>query len=79
MTSEEILAKIEKIFRRELEDDLLQITRASSVNTVEKWDSMNNLILISAIESEFNVSFPIDIIFSAQNVGDLCDFILINH
>ena len=37
---------------------------------------MNNLILISAIEKEFNMSFPLDIIFDAKNVGDLCDYIL---
>ena len=75
-TREEILRKIEEIFKTELEDDSMQITYESSTNNVDKWDSMNNLIIISAIEKEFNISFPLDIIFDAKNVGDLCDYIL---
>lgn len=73
----QILERIQTIFRRELNDETLQISYKSSTSTVENWDSMNNLILISAIESEFDVSFPIEIIFNAENVGDLCDYILL--
>ena len=75
-TREEILRKIEEIFKTELEDDSMQITYESSTNNVDEWDSMNNLIIISAIEKEFNISFPLDVIFDAKNVGDLCDYIL---
>ena len=73
---EEILRKIEVIFNTELGNDSIEITYESSTNNVDSWDSMNNLILISAIEKEFNMSFPLDIIFDAKNVGDLCDYIL---
>ena len=45
---------------------------------MEKWDSISNLILISAIEEKFNVVFPLDFIFKAENVGDLCDYIMEN-
>jgi len=72
----QILEKIQEIFRTELKDNTLVINDNSSTNNVENWDSMNNLLLISAIESEYSISFPIDIIFSAKNVGDLCDYIL---
>lgn len=77
-TKEEVLSKIEEIFRKELEDSSIDVTYESSPNNIEKWDSMNNLILISAIESEFKISFPLDIIFDAKNIGDLCDYILLN-
>ena len=73
---EEILRKIEEIFKTELGNDSIEITYESSTNNVDSWDSMNNLIIISAIEKEFNMSFPLDIIFDAKNVGDLCDYIL---
>ena len=73
---EEILRKIEEIFKTELGNDSIEITYESSTNNVDSWDSMNNLILISAIEKEFNMSFPLDIIFDAKNVGHLCDYIL---
>jgi len=75
---EQILAQVEQIFQKELNDENLQITFESSANTIEQWDSINNLILISAIEEKFNISFPIDVIFSANNVGDLINYIAEN-
>lgn len=72
---EQILIQVEQIFRKELSDENIQITFDSSANTIEKWDSINNLILISAIEEQFDISFPIEIIFSANNVGDLINYI----
>jgi acyl carrier protein len=75
---EYILQELTAIFRKELEDDNLQLTYASSANSVEQWDSITNLMLISAIEERFNISFPIEFIFKAENVGDLCDYLLDN-
>lgn len=76
---DKILIEIEAIFRKELEDESLKIDYSSSANSVEKWDSISNLILISAIEEKFNVVFPLDFIFKAENVGDLCNFIMENE
>jgi acyl carrier protein len=70
-----ILKEIESIFRKELEDESLQLTNESSAHSVEKWDSITNLSLISAIEGKFNIIFPIDFIFNAGNIGDFCDYI----
>ena len=75
---DKILIEIAAIFKKELEDENLEITYKSSADSVEKWDSISNLILISAIEERFNVVFPLDFIFKAENVGDLCDYILEN-
>jgi acyl carrier protein len=75
---ENILNEITLIFRKELEDEHLAVSYDSSAGTIEKWDSITNLVLISSIEEKFNVVFPIDFIFRAENVGDLCDFILEN-
>jgi acyl carrier protein len=75
---EQILLQVEQIFRKELNDENLQIKFDSSANTIEQWDSINNLILVSAIEEHFNISFPIEIIFSANNVGDLINYIADN-
>lgn len=73
-----ILKQVEQIFRKELNDESLQVTLESSANTIDQWDSINNLVLISAIEERFNISFPIEIIFSANNVGDLINYIAEN-
>ena len=76
MDKAQILEAITEIFRRELSDPGLNLDYNSSTNTVEKWDSINNLVLISAIEDHFKMSFSVDAIFAAENVGDLCDYIL---
>ena len=75
---EVILEEVTRIFRKELEDEQLQISFDSSAKTVEKWDSITNLMLITAIEEKFNIVFPVEFIFEAENVGDLCDYILEN-
>lgn len=75
---EAILEIITGLFRQELSEPSLVLTFASSANDVEKWDSINNLILLTAIEDRFKVVFPIDFILKADNVGDLCDFVINN-
>lgn len=75
---EKILVEIEKIIRKELDNENLVINFESSTDSVEKWDSINNLIIISSIEEHFNMTFPIEVIFSSKNVGDICDYILNN-
>ena len=75
---EAILKEVADIFRKELEDEHLQISFDSSARTVEKWDSITNLMLITAIEEKFNIVFAVEFIFKADNVGDLCDYIMEN-
>jgi len=75
---EKVLLELSEIFKRELDDKGLNINYSSSPKSVEKWDSITNLVLISAIEEKFNLVFPVEFIFTAENVGDLCDFIVKN-
>jgi len=72
---QQILEKVEKIFRNELSDDSLIITMESSAQNTDKWDSINNLMIITSIEEYFKISFPIDVIFNAENIKDLVDYI----
>ena len=75
---EKILNGITVIFRKELKDESLELNYQSSADSVEKWDSISNVMLFTAIEEKFEVIFPVEFIFTAENVGDLCDFILNN-
>lgn len=72
---EQILKEFQQIFRNELEDDTVIVDIDSSVDNTDKWDSINNLMIITAIEERYQISFPIDVIFNANNVGDLISFI----
>lgn len=78
LTRDEVLKEITAIFQRELSEPNLQLDFFSSANSVAKWDSINNLILLTSIEERFKINFSIDFILKAENVGDLCDYVLEN-
>ena len=72
---EQILKEFQKIFRIELEDNTVIVDFNSSVDNTDKWDSINNLMIISAVEERYGISFPIEVIFNAENVADMISFI----
>ena len=38
---------------------------------IEKWDSLNSLLLIDAIEKEYNIKFPIDDVMEISGVSGI--------
>jgi acyl carrier protein len=76
MNKLKILKRIELIFRRELNDDKIELSFATTANEIDKWDSISNLILLVAIEEEFQISFPLEVIFEADNIGYLIEYIV---
>ncbi len=75
MERNEILAKLQEIFREELDKDNLVINEQSSAQNVDGWDSLSHIQLISAIEDEFDLSFTSKEIMSWKNVGEMVDSI----
>jgi len=74
MTRQEILSRIEVISRK-IFGEGIHITEATTSADVEKWDSMNHVLLISAIEKEFDVTFDIMEIIGINRFGDFVDLI----
>lgn len=48
-----------------------QITDETSPDNTEAWDSFNGLMLVSELESEFNVTFTMDEVLSVKCVKDI--------
>ena len=48
-----------------------EVTDAVSPETVDTWDSLNHINLISALEQEFGVTLPTEGMAGAQSVGAL--------
>jgi acyl carrier protein len=44
---------------------------ALSSKDIENWDSMNYLMFIADLESEFSLSFTMDEVMNAQTLGDI--------
>lgn len=76
MTQQEVLDRLQPIFRDVLDDDSLVITRQSSAYNTPNWDSLAHINLIQIIEDEFKVKFALGELEELKNVGDLVDLIL---
>jgi acyl carrier protein len=50
-----------------------QVSRDTSPETVDTWDSVQHLNLVLALEQEFGVSVPPEDIDKLRSVGDIID------
>ena len=75
MERSEILAKVEEVFREELEVDDLVLTDETTADDVEEWDSLSHVQLVAAMEEAFGIEFKSREILSWENIGDLIDSI----
>jgi acyl carrier protein len=75
MTRDEILSRLSSIFREVFDRDDLELTRNTSADDIEQWDSMNHVILIVAVEMRFDIKFQTAEIEELKNVGELVDLI----
>ena len=72
---ETILEKLQLIFRDVFDDGRLSIGRESNAETVEGWDSLAHINLVSAVEQEFDIRFALGELETLKNVGEMIDLI----
>ena len=75
MERDEILKRVEEIFREELEQEDLVLTDETTADDVDGWDSLSHVQLVAAMEEAFGIEFKSREILSWDNVGDLIDSI----
>ncbi len=75
MERNDILARVQAVFRDELELDELVLNEETTADDVEEWDSLSHIQLVVAIEKAFGIKFTSREILSWDNVGDLIDSI----
>ncbi|OGU01754.1 MAG: acyl carrier protein [Geobacteraceae bacterium GWC2_55_20] len=63
--------KLNEIFCEVFDDDDISITRESTANDIDGWDSLSHVNLIVAIEAKFNIRFNQKELLTFKNVGDL--------
>jgi len=73
MDRNQILEKLNGIFRNELDNDQLVISEATKADDVEEWDSLSHIQLIVAIEKAFKIRFSSAEIQKWKNVGEMID------
>ena len=47
------------------------VSNSTSPENISSWDSFNTLVIITGLETEFNVSLTMDEIYSMKNVADI--------
>jgi acyl carrier protein len=75
MNQEEILERVQLVFRQCFDNDTLVIERKTTASDVENWDSLNHVNLLAAIEKEFGFEFTLTEMGGLKNVGEMVDLI----
>jgi acyl carrier protein len=74
-TDVDIVARLQAIFRDELDSPDLKISAQSNPDQVDGWDSLATIRIVAAVEREFDRQFEAAQIESIGSVADLISMI----
>ena len=63
--------KIRKMIAEILKVDEKEITEDTAIGDIPGWDSLNQLRILSAVESEFNIQFTPDVLMEMEDFSDI--------
>ena len=72
---DDLLSQVQSIFRDILDQPDLVLTRGSSAYTVDDWDSLAHVNIVTAVELHFKIKFALSELQTLRNVGDMLDLI----
>jgi acyl carrier protein len=70
-----IIEQLTPIFREVFDDDEIVLSRQTTADDIDAWDSLSHMNLIVAVEMKFKVKFALGELQSLKNVGDLADLV----
>ena len=75
MERNEILEKLELVFREVFDDNNININEEMHSANIEDWNSLNHMILISEVEKVFAIKFKLKDLNKMGKIGDMMDII----
>jgi len=75
VTPENILEKLIDVFRDVFDDDSLALTRTTTAQDIEEWDSLNQIKLILGCEKAFSLRLKPREINTLPDIGAMVDHI----
>lgn len=75
MKKEEILEKLNGIFRENFDDDAIVVTEKTTASDIDEWDSLEHVNLMAKIEKEFNVKFELREMLALKDVGEMVNLL----
>ena len=76
MTREEVMERVQDIFRNNFDDDSIELTDATVASDIEDWDSLEQINLLVAIQKEFDIKFSVGEVEGLQDVGEMIDLVM---
>lgn len=73
---EEILTKLNVIFRDVLDNDTIELKPETTAADIEEWDSLSHIMLMAEIEKQFKIKFTSSEITKFRDIGDLVNSIM---
>ncbi len=69
------LTRVTEIFREVFEDEGLVVTRRTTAEDVEAWDSLMHVTLVINVEKAFSLRFRSAEVAALKDVGELVDLV----
>ena len=76
MNKQDVLKKIEPVFRKVMEESTREFTEKLTSADVKLWDSMKNIELLLTLEKVFDTRFDADEVFGLPDIGALAELIV---
>jgi len=76
MTKQDLMSKIQAIFRDVFDEDDLIIVASTNSGDIDEWDSLNHINLVSSIEKDLGIRFSLGELESLKDVGAMVDLIM---
>lgn len=70
MTEQEIYDELTTVFRDVFDDETITLTRETTADDIDGWDSQAHVTLVVATEIHFKIKFKTAELESLRNVGD---------
>jgi len=64
-----IMARLNRVFQEQFDDEELEILEAMTAEDIEEWDSLMHIVLVVAIEKEFGIRLKASEVGEVENVG----------
>ncbi|MFZ2949047.1 MAG: acyl carrier protein [Desulfuromonadaceae bacterium] len=71
----DILAELTPIFREVFDDDTIVVSRTTTADDIDAWDSLSHMNMVMAVEVKFKIRFALGELPTLKNVGDLADLV----
>ncbi|MCR5358078.1 MAG: acyl carrier protein [Lachnospiraceae bacterium] len=69
------LERLQEVFRDVFDDEDIVISNETTADDIEGWDSLTHVVLIVAVQDEFDIKFSIAETNTLKNIGDFIKLI----